>query len=359
MRFFIFKINKISNRKAYKDKEGNVYLDCKHCGITPIQNFGEDKRGFMGKRSECNPCRRRTKLDRDKIGTKTSLTIKGKLVEVTHYKMSQARRYAYKDNKGEIYFVCTSCKDAKHIDYFYKDSKNGFFGRQSQCKTCVDIKNNEWDMSNKEYLKQKNEEWRELNRERIRKQRKEYRENNKRKIFLAKKRYREENKEKLYLKKKAYREANKEKEKERIKMWHKENPWKQRYYSQKRLARYKSLPNSLKEEQLETILNIYEHKCCLTEVNDYTLDHVIPLNVGHGGTTFENIIPLSRVLNGSKQDKNIFEWAESVYKLYGFTLERFNEVITEVARRNNMTFDEYRDYVYWCFKNKRSLTKDD
>lgn len=341
--------NLMKNRKAYKSGQGEIYLDCIHCGVTYINNFGVDKRGFMGKRSECTPCRRRTKDVRDKIGSKTIIIVEGKPKEVTYYKVSQAKRFAFKDTDEKTYFICTVCREAKHSDDFYNET-GGLLDKKSKCKPCTDIENNKWMEENYKYYLECHRKYYSKNKEEIRKKAKKFREENKQHIFIQRKAYRDRYKKRLYLKKKIYREENREKERERIKKWFSENPHKQFYYSQLRLARHKALPDTLTEQQLLEILERYNNKCCLTGEKAH-LDHVIPLFIGHGGTIYENILPLSPVLNGSKQDKNIFEWAEMVHKVFGFTMERFTEVMCEIAERNDMTLDEYREYYYWCFDN--------
>lgn len=355
LKLTVIEINLSGKRRAYIDDKDIIYLDCKHCGIAPIENFGNDSRGFMKKRSECTPCRRRTKSDRDKIGTKTTLVVAGQEKNVFYYKVSQARRFAYKDDQDNIYFVCTVCGDAKHKDDFYNET-GGLLDKKSKCKTCTDKINEQWIEKNPERYFEATKNYQFVNREKIRAQRKGFRENNKKKIYIQKKSYRERYKVKLYFKKKEWRGENKEKERNRIEKWHENNPHKQRYYSQLRLARKNSLPDTLTEEQLLHILKRYEERCCLSG-GEAHLDHVIPLFIGHGGTTYENMLPLSPTLNGSKQDKNIFEWAELVHEPYGFTMKRFKEVITEVAERNNMTYKEYKEYYYWCFNNpsKRAM----
>lgn len=354
LELIVMEENKYSKRKLYVDKDGIYYLDCKQCGIALLSEFGNDKKGFVGKRNECTPCRRRTKEDRDKIGTKTTLTVENELVEVIYYLVSQSRRFAFKDDNGEIYFICTQCNEAKHMDDFYKET-GGLLDTKSTCKICTDHKNRKWEQANYEYYLETQRSNYNVNKEKRRIQRKEYREENKVFIYESKKVYRKQNRVKLYFTKKAYREGiGKEKERDRIKRFYDENPYKQSYYTHLRLARERSLPHTLTEEQLLKILNNYNGKCCFSGETAH-IDHIIPLAVGHGGTTYENILPLSQVLNGSKQDKNIFEWFELVHEHYNITLERFNEVMTEVASRNGMTLNEYREYVNWCFENPRRI----
>ncbi|MBN3553299.1 helix-turn-helix domain-containing protein [Fictibacillus nanhaiensis] len=351
----VIKTNRYSSRKAYQCLNKIIYLDCIHCGVTEINNFGEDYRGFMGKRSECTPCRRRTKDARNKIGSKVKLSVSDGQKEFTYYLVSQARRYAFKDSSEEIYFICTVCEKVKEINEFYNET-GSLLNKKSSCKNCTDKKNDKWKLDNTHRYLETHRKYYYKNREEIRKQVKKFRDENKQHIYLQKKAFRERHREKLYFKKKNYREKNKEKERMRIKKWFENNPLKQRFYSQLRLARKKALPDTLTEKQLSEILARYNNLCCLTGA-EADLDHVIPLFIGHGGTTYENILPLSKVLNGSKQDKNIFEWAKLVHKDFGFTMERFKKVINEISNRNGMTYEEYEKYYNWCFDNPQMQAK--
>ncbi|GAB6558114.1 hypothetical protein bcgnr5378_06680 [Bacillus cereus] len=346
--------NNTGKRKAYKDEESNIYLDCKHCGIAPIENFGSDKRGFMGRRAECTLCRRRT--DGHKIlNTKVKIIVEEVEIEVTINKITQAGRKSYIDKFETIYLDCTKCSFIGPLNAFYSDPKS-LYDKHSHCKSCVDESNRKWEVENKEHAIQIQRDYYRNNIEEIRRKSKERRNRNQEKIKLARKKYLRENKLKIYWKKKKDREQNPEKHKLRIENWIKNNPEKHKLLSQRRLARQKMLPDTLTEEQLITVMKKYNGSCCLTGINeDVTIDHVVPLFTGHGGTIYENVIPLTRKLNSSKQEKNIFEWAELLHEYYGFTMERFYEVIQEVAERNNMTIDEYKTYYFSCFENCKSV----
>ncbi|MEM5603438.1 hypothetical protein AAHB61_30020 [Bacillus cereus] len=69
------------------------------------------------------------------------------------------------------------------------------------------------------------------------------------------------------------------------------------------------------------------------------------------------MLPISDKLNSSKSDRNIFEWAVESHEYNEFTLERFYQVMTEVAERHKMTLEDYEDYVNRCFENPKDLTK--
>lgn len=64
------------------------------------------------------------------------------------------------------------------------------------------------------------------------------------------------------------------------------------------------------------------------------------------------MIPLSETLNRSKRDKNPFEWAET---LTDDQRARFDKVVEYLADLNGLTVTDYREFVFWCFENKRSI----
>lgn len=99
----------------------------------------------------------------------------------------------------------------------------------------------------------------------------------------------------------------------------------------------------------------FHFRCALTGESVIHLDHVIPLAIGHGGTLVKNIIPLRKDLNLNKKDKNIFEWFDANKERFNLPQERFDRLIEWLASANAMSVDEYRDYVYWCHANPRSI----
>lgn len=210
---------------------------------------------------------------------------------------SQKGRKAYIDDDGNLYLDCSKCGEVLIEDEFIK-LKHGFLGKHTQCKSC-------------------DKKYREANKERIAERKREYYENNREKVLEYRRNYA------------------------------KNNPEKARINKQRRRARKRALPDTLTLEQM----NQLGTTCVLTGQENVHLDHIIPISIGHGGTTYENMIPLSAELNLSKHDSNIFEWAEQNHKRLGFSMNLFYKVMTDVADRNGMTLEEYRDYVYWCFDN--------
>jgi hypothetical protein len=137
------------------------------------------------------------------------------------------------------------------------------------------------------------------------------------------------------------------------KQWQSKNQEKMKRHYHLRLARKRSLPDDLTAAQLAFTLCEFNDRCFITGDSNTHLDHVIPLAVGQGGTTYGNMIPLRADLNLSKNDKNIFEWFEANRQRFELSQERFDSGIAWLASANAMTVEEYRNHVYWCHENKR------
>jgi hypothetical protein len=125
---------------------------------------------------------------------------------------------------------------------------------------------------------------------------------------------------------------------------------------QKRAARKRNLIDDLTKNDLSLIMYKFNNQCALTGAdNNLHLDHVIPLSIGRGGTYLGNIIPLRGDLNLSKNNHNIFEWFEANRQRFELSQDRFDNLIAWLASANAMTVEEYRDYVYWCHANPRTI----
>jgi hypothetical protein len=139
------------------------------------------------------------------------------------------------------------------------------------------------------------------------------------------------------------------------KKWQLKNREKMKRLYHRRLARKRNLPDDLTAAQLAYTLYEFDDMCAFTGDRNTHLDHVIPLAVGHGGTTYGNMIPLRADLNLSKNDRNIFEWFEANRQRFELSQERFDNLIAWLASANAMTIEEYRDHVYWCHANPRTI----
>lgn len=121
-----------------------------------------------------------------------------------------------------------------------------------------------------------------------------------------------------------------------------------------RSNRIKNLPNTFTDEQKQLVLDRFNNRCAFTgEETSLHLDHVIPIAWEIEGTVVSNMLPLSASANSSKHDSNVFEWYEKKGRQYNVKEDLFIVAITYIAELNNMSFDEYKQYVYDCEKSKR------
>lgn len=130
--------------------------------------------------------------------------------------------------------------------------------------------------------------------------------------------------------------------------------------ARRRNLRKRNLINDFTEEDRKETLEYFENKCALTGKDvPLHMDHVIPLAVGHGGTTKSNMLPVWQRINTSKGAKNIFEWYKESGERFGVIPEKFDKAIKYLADLNGMSVDEYREYVYRCHENPNDiLTKE-
>jgi hypothetical protein len=232
----------------------------------------------------------------------------------------------YENEKGEVVAKrCSKCPKIKLIEEYHKHSE-GVGGRNSCCKSCKSTNS------------------------------RNYRQNNREKIVELERKYREENRVKFLEKNRNYYENNREKYAENNRNYRKNNLDKRRIYELRRRARINGLPDTLAAEQYEKTLQYFNYTCALTgQTVNLEREHAIPIAVGHGGTTFENMYPMVNGLNQSKNDSNIFEWFEANRQRFELSQERFDRLIGWLASANAMTVEEYRDYVYWCHANPRTV----
>jgi hypothetical protein len=115
----------------------------------------------------------------------------------------------------------------------------------------------------------------------------------------------------------------------------------------------KYLPNELSNEELSDMKR--GAVCALTgATNDVTLDHFIPLEWGHGGQYAGNVYFLVGRLNASKSNKNPFRWIHHARLREPGLLSKWEDLIRRLAAANGLSTKEFRRYVHWCEKNKRT-----
>lgn len=244
---------------------------------------------------------------------------------------------------------CKECEEEKNLNDFYKN-KSSKGGYNSKCKECVKKrvalyrKNNPEKTNesrkkamgkNLEYYKEWRKHYYELNRDVLLEQQKEYQ----RKFKEHKRRYDRD-----------YRSKNKEQYKLKKKKYYLENPEIFRSLRLKRKSLVRQIEHTLTTEELVLITRKFDNRCALSGDEIEHFDHFIPVCTGCGGTTKENVIPLSAELNLSKGPKNPFEW---IKERDDISIERFDYVVNYLARLNSMSYQEYKDYVYKCFENTK------
>ena len=277
-------------------------------------------------------------------------------------KTSRGTRYYENEDGGIAAKECTGCEVIKTVNRF-NQHKNNIGGLSSHCKECE----RKYRQENKERIAERDRKYQQENKERIAERDRKYYQENKESIAESIRKYYQENKESIAEKYRKYYQENKESIVEKTRKYRQENKEKTRKYRQenkegdqinstRRRARKRQLPDDLTLEQRNATLGHFNNSCALTGYTDGThLDHVIPLAIGHGGTTLQNMIPLRADLNHSKNARCIFDWFYDVKDRFKLSQMKFDELIEYLAHINGMTADEYEGYVRWCHDNQRVL----
>lgn len=130
-------------------------------------------------------------------------------------------------------------------------------------------------------------------------------------------------------------------------------------YVNRRRAKKASLPFHETSNQRNFVWQHFDNSCALTGVSaDLHADHAIPIESGHVGTIYGNMIPLAGRLNNSKSDKHLYEWFDTNKNRFNLPQRRFDALIDYLAKTNDMTTQEYRKYVDWVFDNPRMLDEE-
>jgi hypothetical protein len=198
--------------------------------------------------------------------------------------------------------ICRTCKLQKMISEFGRDSR-GALGRKSKCRSCLAEEARVWRKENPDKHAEKQRDWYKQNPSAT----------------------------------KAYNAR-----------WRSRNPDKKAAQSARRNARKRGLPASPK------LNNTWV--CALTGADtNVTLEHWLPLNIGHGGTIIGNIYPLVGSLNFSKKDMNPFEWFEANRQRLELSQDAFDLLVGKLAAQCGLTSKEFRSFTYWCFKYSRTV----
>jgi hypothetical protein len=118
----------------------------------------------------------------------------------------------------------------------------------------------------------------------------------------------------------------------------------------------KSLPNTINKDSWKNILNEFDNKCALSGLEeDVTLEHFIPISTGHSGTIEGNIFPLNKSLNFSKNNRNPFYWFSKNDFPVKFSIESWDNLVQTLAKKNNLSTNDYVEFINWCFEHPRNL----
>jgi hypothetical protein len=280
-------------RTKVTEENGVLGKRCSKCTHwKSLEEYHKSKNGVGGVKPNCKDCKRLEERKRNK----TDKVLKSSTLE---------------ERKGVLGKSCTNCNNWLPLESFYKSVK-GLGGRHSTCIPCK----------------------KELSAPHVEANRDKRRESSRR-----------------------YSMNNREHVNEYQRKWRKLNP---HYYKgnltkiklQRRRGRKQGVISDLTTEEYEKILKHFNYSCALTsEKEGIHMDHVIPLSIGHGGTTYGNIIPLKAELNLSKHDKNIFEWFEANRQRFNLSTQNFEYLIQYLAEVNGVTVSDYREHVYWCYEN--------
>jgi hypothetical protein len=295
-------IRKTRKQVKLEDRDGTVGKNCSKCGEwKPLDVYQKDKSKSTGRTSHCKECLRVKNPKK-----------KGKSVELSFRESVSGK-------------VCSRCNEWKPLGMF-GETKQGDVGYVAHCRPCDAKRVQKYRGENNDKVKERDKLRYRLNTDKMLERNRKYYEKNREEILIKVSTYQRENRQIMNA------------------------------IGQRRLARKKRLPSTLTAKQYEKTLGYFENACALTGRNDnIEREHAIPLSIGHGGTTFENCYPMANGLNQSKGNKNIFEWFEANRQRFELSQERFDKLIAYLASANAMIVEEYRDYVYWCHANPRSI----
>ncbi|MEH6941615.1 helix-turn-helix domain-containing protein [Bacillus sp. JJ722] len=138
--------------------------------------------------------------------------------------------------------------------------------------------------------------------------------------------------------------------------WQGNNPEYMFMINTKRRELHMPLPYDFDKKAWERLREEHLSRCAITRnFENLSIDHFIPITTGHGGTYFANLILLSRSKNSSKKGSNPFEWCSNDGQVSCFERMQFDLTVKKLASANALTPQEYRQFVYWCHENPRTV----
>jgi 5-methylcytosine-specific restriction endonuclease McrA len=206
----------------------------------------------------------------------------------------ETAQYFYIKGKGKVGFRCICKKCTSEQELSHKDQKAEYDKIYRQNNLERERENDKkYYQNNKEKYKDYKRQHYEMNKETIIENQKQYYIQNKQYIFEYQKKYRKLNVVKISEQGKKYKKCHIE-----------ESNIRRQIYISKKL----SLPHTLTKELWKRIKQEFNYRCAYCgKLKPLTQDHFIPLSKG-GEYTINNIIPVCKSCNSSKNSGDFFIW---------------------------------------------------
>ena len=255
---------------------------CSKCGrwlVASKVNFNKDKDCKYGLRSRCKEC-----LKQDREANKEKERERQKRLYEANKDRIKAER---KSKKRDIpkYKVCSSCGDIllNTTDNFRKVTKS----YSSKCKKCECKASKQWYDSHKEQRAEHDKIYYQEHKERKQETSKIWYQNNREKRLEYWQEYRKSERGKRAIAAKRFNDHNR-----------------------RRLLK-QNQGKGITAEQYKEVMSFFDWKCAYSgeklKKDTRTLDHIISLKQG-GDHEIWNLVPMTRSLNSSKQEKDMLEW---------------------------------------------------
>ena len=267
-----------------------VMKRCTKCGrwlVASTVNFHKRKGYKYGLYSECKECRSNQRKQSYEINKEKERERYKQWYEANRDEISKQNKLKYKSKKRDIpkYKVCSSCGDIllNTTDNFRKITK----GYSSKCKKCECKASKQWYDSHKEQRAEHDKIYYQEHKERKQETSKIWYQNNREKRLEHWQEYRKSDHGKQVLAAKRFNDHN------------------------KRRLLEQNQGKGITSEQYKEVMSFFDWKCAYSgeklKKDTRTLDHIISLKQG-GDHEIWNLVPMTRSLNSSKQEKDMLEW---------------------------------------------------
>jgi len=194
---------------------------------------------------------------------------------------------------------CRKCREVKPLDEFYKHS-DCLDGHVCTCKECYRSASKIDRNVRREHFRAKNKENYEKHKSARQEYSKKYMHDHKQEKSEYCKIWREQNHVELLAKKKAYYYSHLEQRTENRHKHLEREAIRVKVYNHNK----KSNGGKFTAEEWQMLCEYYGNKCLCCGLEETTVDHIVPVKFG-GGSSIDNLQPLCKSCNSSKQTKTI------------------------------------------------------